>query len=527
MDFQLDIGELTNTINEYENFIKILSEQKENINKAVKELTDLGWSGEAKDKFLENHQRKEAEYTKLEEDIKYMKSALENDEKPKAVQLKKRSEDFENCIKRSGGAALTSDDMGVISLQYGGQFPINNNVNECTNDYYRRMNSKFEEILNLANSLTFTSFPVTGDVFNLENSLRDQTASLTEFDNSFNVYCSGVRAMEDNICSVFGKISGITEEISKFRDVSIISENGQVDKNEVRQLMLKNPNDLTNEEKELLSYVEKVLGKDEYIELKKLAMKKNDDSSFWEPVWDFEEGVDNFLAQHFNNPFGKFMSRISVLSGNIVTGGNGSKEVFDTGSPAANKIADIIGVCGGVLFNPEDGLEGSIGMVNGVKGFQGFLARKIENIGCKAKYSFEDMGQYIRSVLYEQHQFALPNGGKINTSEDLFKFAKGEGNIAKGVGKAVNKTNKNFWKSYDKLSKDLQKQADEAFKLFKKNPNHPGLNFEQLLGGKYYSVRINGKYRAYGRKLADGGIEWIEINGHDYNKAIRMLENTK
>ncbi|KAJ51193.1 hypothetical protein CTM_14163, partial [Clostridium tetanomorphum DSM 665] len=76
MDFQLDIGELTNTINEYENFTKILSEQKENINKAVKELTDLGWSGEAKDKFLENHMKKQEFYTKLEEDIKYMKSAL-------------------------------------------------------------------------------------------------------------------------------------------------------------------------------------------------------------------------------------------------------------------------------------------------------------------------------------------------------------------------------------------------------------------------------------------------------------------
>ena len=33
MDFKLDIGELTNTINEYENIIKTLEEQKENINK--------------------------------------------------------------------------------------------------------------------------------------------------------------------------------------------------------------------------------------------------------------------------------------------------------------------------------------------------------------------------------------------------------------------------------------------------------------------------------------------------------------
>jgi predicted nucleotidyltransferase len=164
MDFQLDIGELTNTINEYENFIRILAEQKENINKTIAELTEAGWSGEAKDKFLENHIRKQEFYTKLEEDIKYEKNALENEEKPRAIRLKKQSEDFENCIKRSaGGGALTNDDTGLISLQYGGQFPINNNVSECTDNYYKQMNSKFVEILNLANSLSFTTFLIGGD----------------------------------------------------------------------------------------------------------------------------------------------------------------------------------------------------------------------------------------------------------------------------------------------------------------------------------------------------------------------------
>ncbi|MBP1863484.1 hypothetical protein BD780_000807 [Clostridium tetanomorphum] len=302
MDFQLDIGELTNTINEYENFIKILSEQKENINKAVKELTDLGWSGEAKDKFLENHIKKQEFYTKLEEDIKYMKSALENDEKPKAVQLKKRSEDFENCIKRSGGAALTSDDSGVISLQYGGQFPINNNVNECTNDYYRRMNSKFEEILNLANSLSFTSFSIEGDVENAENSLRNQTMSLTDFDNSFNVYCSDVRDMEDNICSVFSKISGITEGISKFRDVSIISENGQVDKNEVRQLMLKNPGELTAEEKQILEYAKIVLGEDEYKKIKETVFTYEEAGKYIKcNVLGIDVGFKTYFANEISN----------------------------------------------------------------------------------------------------------------------------------------------------------------------------------------------------------------------------------
>ncbi len=35
------------------------------------------------------------------------------------------------------------------------------------------------------------------------------------------------------------------------------------------------------------------------------------------------------------------MSRISITGGNVATFDNGSKEIADTGSPTANKIADI------------------------------------------------------------------------------------------------------------------------------------------------------------------------------------------
>jgi hypothetical protein len=75
-----------------------------------------------------------------------MKNALENEIKPRAIKLKRRSEDFVNCIKRTGsGAALTSGHEGVITLEIS-QFPINNNVTNCTSDYYPRMHSKFQEI---------------------------------------------------------------------------------------------------------------------------------------------------------------------------------------------------------------------------------------------------------------------------------------------------------------------------------------------------------------------------------------------
>ena len=91
-------------------------------------------------------------------------------------------------------------------------------------------------------------------------------------------------------------------------------------------------------------------------------------------------------------------------------------------------------------------------------------------------------------------------------------------------GQYINKTSKSFWKAFNDLPQDIQKKAKKAYKIFKENPNHVGLNFEELEGGKFYSVRINKKYRAYGRKMSNGGIEWDTINGHDYTKAIEMLK---
>ncbi|WP_198039550.1 hypothetical protein [Clostridium kluyveri] len=550
MDFKLDIGELTNTINEYENIIKTLEEQKENINKTIAELTEAGWSGEAKDKFMEKHIKNQEFYTNLIEDIKYVKNALENEEKPRAVRLKKQSEDFVNCIKRSGGGtALTNDDTGIISLQYGGQFQINNNVSECI-DNYKKMNSKFEEILNLANSLSFTSFPIADDVLNLQNSLKNQTTSLTEFNDSFNEYCNGVRDMEENICSVFSKISGITVGISEFRSVSAISENGQVDKNKVIQLMLKNPNYLTNGEKEILSYVEKVLSKDEYDELKEQVLKQKKNEELVSKIKDLIEGCLKIKKDLINDPvdsfkylnssvsksdFGKVIKsseyyplvKYLTIRGEAITSGginfvkalleliksagefggeltnvakieldrifgtNGmdndetykkalaknAQELYYAGDNAYNIIKNIpkgiwedIKTTGDInkikdfFLNPDMSLddaekwtESTINLIGITRGGKALSKGKIPiheklSIGEDLKIpdmktigniktpgnKAENMTQYIRSVLYGQHQFALPNGmGTINASEDLFKFSKIEDNVSNEAKKII------------------------------------------------------------------------------------------
>lgn len=47
-----------------------------------------------------------------------MKNALENEIKPRAIKLKRRSEDFVNCIKRTGsGGAFTGGDEALLHLK--------------------------------------------------------------------------------------------------------------------------------------------------------------------------------------------------------------------------------------------------------------------------------------------------------------------------------------------------------------------------------------------------------------------------
>ncbi|UZQ51248.1 hypothetical protein [Clostridium kluyveri] len=108
--------------------------------------------------------------------------------------------------------------------------------------------------------------------------------------------------MEENICSVFSKISGITVGISEFRGVSAISENGQVDKNKVIQLMLKNPKDLTNGEKELLSYVEKVLSKDEYKKIKETVFTYEEAEKYIEgDILGLNVGLKTYFPNEISN----------------------------------------------------------------------------------------------------------------------------------------------------------------------------------------------------------------------------------
>ena len=79
-----------------------------------------------------------------------------------------------------------------------------------------------------------------------------------------------------------------------------------------------------------------------------------------------------------------------------------------------------------------------------------------------------------------------------------------------------------FKKLYAALPREVQQQADEAYRLWKQDPYHPGLHFKQphVKGNAYYSVRIGLHYRALARIEPDGYV-WFWIGTHtEYDKML-------
>lgn len=83
-----------------------------------------------------------------------------------------------------------------------------------------------------------------------------------------------------------------------------------------------------------------------------------------------------------------------------------------------------------------------------------------------------------------------------------------------------------FRKHFDSLPHDVQRQAQNAYKLFKANPQHGSLHFKKVHPNKaIYSLRITRTYRALGTCGSNGdGILWFWIGSHaDYERTVRQM----
>jgi len=81
----------------------------------------------------------------------------------------------------------------------------------------------------------------------------------------------------------------------------------------------------------------------------------------------------------------------------------------------------------------------------------------------------------------------------------------------------IGRTQKRFWKSFGALPAPVQKLAREKYALWKRDPYHASLHFEERRNG-ICVVRIGDHYRALGLR-ADETIAWFWIGTHEeYNR---------
>ena len=82
----------------------------------------------------------------------------------------------------------------------------------------------------------------------------------------------------------------------------------------------------------------------------------------------------------------------------------------------------------------------------------------------------------------------------------------------------------NFWKLFRKLSPDIQRKANKAYRLWRANPFAGSLRFKRVSEHEpIYSVRIGRGHRALGLLEGDT-IYWYFIGNHDeYDRELRRL----
>lgn len=89
----------------------------------------------------------------------------------------------------------------------------------------------------------------------------------------------------------------------------------------------------------------------------------------------------------------------------------------------------------------------------------------------------------------------------------------------------ISRLHPRFRRDFERLPKEVQERARQAYRQFVANPNHPGLKFKRLESeAPLWSVRISDSYRAVGVRDPDDTIVWFFIGSHaDYDRLLRTL----
>jgi len=84
----------------------------------------------------------------------------------------------------------------------------------------------------------------------------------------------------------------------------------------------------------------------------------------------------------------------------------------------------------------------------------------------------------------------------------------------------IGKAHRRFWRCFEALPTGVQKLAREKYGLWKSDPFHPSLKFEERRDGVCV-VRIGDRYRAVGVREGDT-VAWFWIGTHEEYNGFRF-----
>ena len=86
------------------------------------------------------------------------------------------------------------------------------------------------------------------------------------------------------------------------------------------------------------------------------------------------------------------------------------------------------------------------------------------------------------------------------------------------------RTTRQFRELFARLPAHVQRQAREAYRLFRIDPRHPGLHFKQVLDKPVtFSARVGIAYRALAARDGQTWV-WFWIGSHaDYDNLLAMM----
>lgn len=90
------------------------------------------------------------------------------------------------------------------------------------------------------------------------------------------------------------------------------------------------------------------------------------------------------------------------------------------------------------------------------------------------------------------------------------------------MNRLTSTTTSRFWKLFAGLPLEVKALAFEKYGLFKDNPNHPSLGFQQK--GRAWTVEIGRSHRAIAYREGNN-LSWFWIGSHeDYNNILRRVK---